>query len=257
MPTTGGSVLLEGSIPPDDAFVVKKLRAAGAIILAKVNMSEFASGARPQLARRPVAQSARSRAHAVGIVGRHRRRHRRRLRDRSAWAPTPADRFAVRRRPTASSVSSRRTGCSAATASFRSRSASTPAGRWRAASYDVAVALGVMTGVDPADAATKKSEGKFETDYTKFLKADALKGARIGVARDFIGADPDVDWVVDSALDAMRKAGATHRRRALSQVAARREGRVLQRGPLSRIPGADRRLPRARRAEVSEERSTR
>ena len=45
LPTTGGSVLLEGSIPPDDAFVVKKLRAAGAIILAKVNMSEFASGA--------------------------------------------------------------------------------------------------------------------------------------------------------------------------------------------------------------------
>ena len=46
LPTTGGSVLLEGSIPPDDAFVVKKLRAAGAIVLAKVNMSEFASGAR-------------------------------------------------------------------------------------------------------------------------------------------------------------------------------------------------------------------
>jgi amidase len=45
MPTTGGSVLLEGSMPPDDAFVVKKLREAGAIILAKVNMSEFASGA--------------------------------------------------------------------------------------------------------------------------------------------------------------------------------------------------------------------
>ncbi len=45
MPTTGGSVLLEGSIPPDDAFVVKKLRAAGAVIVAKANLSEFASGA--------------------------------------------------------------------------------------------------------------------------------------------------------------------------------------------------------------------
>src|SRR5260221_326198 len=44
LPTTGGSVLLEGSIPPDDAFIVKRLRAAGAIVLAKVNMSEFASG---------------------------------------------------------------------------------------------------------------------------------------------------------------------------------------------------------------------
>ncbi|HEX6165131.1 MAG TPA: amidase family protein, partial [Vicinamibacterales bacterium] len=45
MPTTGGSVLLEGAIPPDDAFVVKKLRAAGAVIVAKLNLSEFASGA--------------------------------------------------------------------------------------------------------------------------------------------------------------------------------------------------------------------
>src|SRR5436309_15477837 len=44
MPTTGGSILLEGAIPSKDAFVVKKLRAAGAIILAKVNLSEFASG---------------------------------------------------------------------------------------------------------------------------------------------------------------------------------------------------------------------
>src|SRR5207249_3131524 len=46
--------------------------------------------------------------------------------------------------------------------------------------YDVAAALGVMTGIDPADAATKKSEGKFVTDYTKGLNAGALKGARIG-----------------------------------------------------------------------------
>jgi len=74
---------------------------------------------------------------------------------------------------------------------------------------DVAVALGLLTVVDPADAATKKSEGRFETDYTKYLKADALTGARIGIARDFLGADPDVDWAVDAALAAMRKAGAT------------------------------------------------
>src|ERR1700719_2977601 len=74
---------------------------------------------------------------------------------------------------------------------------------------DVAVALGIMTGVDPADAATKKSDGRFDTDYTKYLKADALKGARIGIARDFLGADPDVDWVVDASLAEMRRAGAT------------------------------------------------
>jgi amidase len=72
---------------------------------------------------------------------------------------------------------------------------------------DVAVALGAMTGIDPADAATEKSEGKFSTDYTKDLKTDALKGARIGIARDFLGADPDVDWVIEASLDAC-KAGA-------------------------------------------------
>jgi amidase len=74
---------------------------------------------------------------------------------------------------------------------------------------DVAVALGTMTGIDPADDATKKSAGKFSTDYTKDLRVDALKGARIGIARDFLGADPDVDWVIEASLDAMRKAGAT------------------------------------------------
>jgi amidase len=74
---------------------------------------------------------------------------------------------------------------------------------------DVAVALGLMTGIDPTDAATNKSEGKFSTNYTRDLKTDALKGARIGIARDFRGNDPDVDWVVEASLDAMRKAGAT------------------------------------------------
>jgi amidase len=63
--------------------------------------------------------------------------------------------------------------------------------------------------MDPADPATRKADGKSETDYAKYLKADALAGARIGIARDFLGADPDVDWVVDASLEAMRKAGAT------------------------------------------------
>src|SRR4029453_15724050 len=52
-------------------------------------------------------------------------------------------------------------------------------------------ALGIMAGVDPADGATAKSQGNARTDYTQDLKTDALKGARVGVARDFLGADPD------------------------------------------------------------------
>ena len=64
-------------------------------------------------------------------------------------------------------------------------------------------------GVDEADAATRKSDGRVERDYTQYLDAGALDGARIGVARDFLGQDGDVDWIVEAALEAMKAAGAT------------------------------------------------
>jgi amidase len=75
--------------------------------------------------------------------------------------------------------------------------------------YDVAVALGVMTGVDPADEATKKSDGFFDNDYTRHLDANALDGARIGIMRDFLEQDSEVDWIVEASLQTMRDAGAT------------------------------------------------
>src|SRR5690606_8560365 len=68
--------------------------------------------------------------------------------------------------------------------------------------YDVAAVLGVIAGADPADAVTKT--GKPEADYTKFLTTGAFKGARIGVGRDFMGQDPEVDWAIEAALDVMR-----------------------------------------------------
>jgi amidase len=74
---------------------------------------------------------------------------------------------------------------------------------------DVAAARGILTGVDAADAATRKSEGRFETDYTRPLNADALAGARIGIARNFVGQDADVDWVIDVGVSTMRRKGAT------------------------------------------------
>ena len=75
--------------------------------------------------------------------------------------------------------------------------------------YDVAALLSVIAGVDAADGATKAGEGHHVADYTQALKVDALKGARIGVARDFFGQDDDVDWVMEASLDVMRKQGAT------------------------------------------------
>jgi amidase len=208
MPTTGGSVLLEGSVPPDDAFLVKKLRAAGAIIIAKVNLSEFASGAAHSslggqilnphnLTRTPAGSSggtgaAIAAAYAVVGLGSDT--------GGSIRGPSTANGI-VGLKPTHGLLS--RDGIIPLALSFDT------GGPMARSVYDIAASLGVMTGVDAADAATRKSEGRVETEYTKYLKADALKGARIGIARDFLGADSDVDWVVDAALDAMRRGGAT------------------------------------------------
>ncbi len=208
LPTTGGSLLLEGWIPPDDAFVVKKLRDAGAIIIAKLNMSEFASGAaRSSLggaalnphdpSRTPSGSSggtgvAIAAAYATVGMGTDT--------GGSIRGPSTSNGI-VGLKPTHGLLS--RDGIIPLALSFDT------GGPMARSVADVAVTLGIMTGVDPADEATKKSAGKFETDYTKFLKADALKGARIGVARDFLGADGDVDWVMEAAIAAMKKAGAT------------------------------------------------
>jgi amidase len=208
MPTTAGSVLLEGSIPPADAFLVKKLRAAGAIILAKVNMSEFASaGAYSSLG----GQShnphdlLRTPSGSSGGVG---------VAIAAAYAPLGMGTDtggSIRGPSTANGVVGLKP-----THGLLSRDGIVPlalsfdtGGPMARSVYDVAAALGVMTGIDPADSATEKSAGKSSTDYTKSLDAKALDGARIGIARDFMGQDPDVDWVIDSALGAMRRAGAT------------------------------------------------
>lgn len=208
LPTTGGSVLLEGSIPPDDAFIVKKLRDAGAIVIAKVNLSEFASGgAFSSLGgqthnphdplRTPSGSSGGTGASiaaayaALGLgtdTG------------GSVRGPSTSNGI-VGLKPTHGLLS--RDGIIPLALSFDTGG---PMARNVA---DIAVALGLMTGVDPADAATKKSEGKFETDYTKFLNASGLKGARIGIARDFMGQDPEVDWVIEASIAAMKTAGAT------------------------------------------------
>ncbi len=208
LPTTAGSVLLAGSMPPDDAFLVAKLRAAGAIVLAKVNMSEFASGGAMSslggrtrnphdLLRTPGGSSggtgaAIAAAYAQVGLGTDT--------GGSVRSPSTANGIAGLK-PTLGLLS--RDGIVPLALSFDT------AGPMARHVYDVAAALGVMTGVDPADEATVRSRGRFETDYTQYLDANALAGARIGVARDFLGQDGDVDWVVEASLDVMREAGAT------------------------------------------------
>jgi amidase len=208
MPTTGGSILLEGSMPPDDAFVAGKLRAAGAVIVAKVNLSEFASGAAHSsiggqilnphdLTRSPSGSSGGTGASIAAAF---------------AMAGLGTDTGGSVRGPaTANGIAALKT-----TMGLVSRDGVIPlalsfdtVGPMARSVYDVAALLSVIAGVDPADASTKTGEGRAAADYTQSLKADALTGARLGIARDFLGQDTDVDWVMDASLEAMRKQGAT------------------------------------------------
>jgi len=227
MPTTGGSQLMEGSIPPDDAFVVKKLRAAGAIILAKVNLSEWAGGGGsvsgatdPEVLKKGAVPNGSSTAGGQTL--------------------NPHD---LTRGPAGSSGG---TGASIAagfaqfglgtdtggsvrgpssvngivglkpTHGLLSRDGIIPlalsfdtGGPMARSVYDIAISLNVMTGVDPADAATKKSSGKTIPDYTTALKTGSLKGARIGVARDFTGKNAEVDRIFNESVATLTKLGAT------------------------------------------------
>lgn len=207
MPTTAGSFMLQGSVPPDDAFLVRQLREAGAIILAKLNMSEFASGGAmnsldgptynphdPQ--RTPSGSSggtgaAIAAAYATIGLGTDT--------GGSVRGPSSANGI-VGIKPTLGLLS--RDGIVPLALSFDT------AGPMARNVYDVAVALGVMAGVDPADAATAGSTGNYERDYTQFLDDEALKGARIGIARVFMESDGEVDWIIEAALETMRDAGA-------------------------------------------------
>lgn len=208
MPTTAGSLLLEGSLPPDDAFLVQQLREAGAIILGKLNMSEFASGAmrssiggmmrNPHDTQRiPGGSSGGSGiATAAGYVpltlgtdtgG-------------SIRSPSAANGI-VGLKPTMGALS--RDGVVPLALSFDT------AGPMARNVSDIALAMGVMIGVDGQDAATAESKGKYSQGFTAKLNPQALKGARIGVARDYLGADSDVDWVFESALSTLKAQGAT------------------------------------------------
>ena len=208
MPTTAGSLLLAGSLPPDDAFIVEKLRSAGAIILAKLNMSELASGVTMSsvggfirnphdIERSPAGSSggtgaAISAAFAQLGIGTDT--------GGSVRGPTTANGIAGLK-PTHGLLS--RDGIVPLALSFDM------AGPMARHVYDVAAMLGVMTGIDPDDVATSKSSNRFETNYTQFLDVSALGDARIGIARDFLGQDTEVDWIIEASLEAMRAEGAT------------------------------------------------
>jgi amidase len=212
MPTTGGSLSLAEYTPATDATITQKLRNAGAIILAKVNLHEFAiwgetvSSIRGQtlnpydLIRTPGGSSGGTGAgvaanFAIAGIGTDT--------VNSIRSPASAN-SVVGIRPTLGLVS--RTGV--IPYSF-TQDAAGPLAR---TVTDAAKMLNVLVGYDPDDPATAWSVGNIEKDYTKFLKADGVKGKRIGVLRSFFGNAPiheEVNTVANKAVEDLWKLGAT------------------------------------------------
>jgi amidase len=226
LPTTAGSQLLHGSAPSSDAFVVKKLRDAGAIILAKVNMSEFAgSGGSVSGATDPKVLKAGRVPNGFSSEGGQTHNPHDLTKGPSGSSggtgASIAASFAqfglgtdtggsVRGPSSANGIVGLKPTCG-----LMSRNGIVPlalsfdtGGPMARSVYDVAVALGVMTGVDPGDAATAASQGHLQHDYMQYLKKGSLKGARIGIARDFMGQDAGTDAVVEQAIVTLKKLGA-------------------------------------------------
>jgi amidase len=212
MPTTGGSLSLAGYVPSTDATITEKLRAAGAIILAKVNLHEFAlwgetvSSVRGQtlnpydLSRTPGGSSGGTGAgvaanFAIAGIGTDT--------VNSIRSPASAN-CLVGIRPTLGLVS--RAGV--IPYSF-TQDAVGPLAR---NVTDAVKVLNVLVGYDSKDSVTATGVGHAEQDYTKFLDANGVRGKRIGVLRAFFGKAPvhaEVNEVANEAVETLRRLGAT------------------------------------------------
>jgi amidase len=214
MMTTAGSWALEGNRAAQDSGVAERLRAAGAILLAKASLSEWAnfrstnsisgwSGRGGQCAnpwamdRNPCGSSSGSGAavsanFCAGAIGTET--------NGSIVCPSSVN-GVVGVKPTVGLAS--RAGIIPIAHSYDT------AGPMTRTVADAAAILGAMVGVDPRDAATRSSEGNSFTDYTQFLDPDGLRGARIGVERSFFGVDARFDDLMEEAIRVMASAGAT------------------------------------------------
>ena len=213
MHTSAGSLALAESFAPEDAHVVTKLRAAGAIILGKANMSEWAN--------------ARGRGAIGGWSGRGRLTRNPYALDRSAGGSSSGTAAAVSANLAAGAIGTETLGsimtpsalCGIVgikpTVGLVSRRGIIPvsytqdtAGPMCRTVRDAAMLLSAIAGPDPRDKATTEGSIRRVTDYTASLTADGLRGARIGIARNLFGDSLMADRVIERALDAMRDAGA-------------------------------------------------
>jgi len=213
MTTTAGSLALQGSIPLRDAFLVERLRAAGAVLLGKTNLSEWANF--------------RGSLSTSGWSGRGGQTRNPYALDRNPSGSSSGSAVAVSASLCAVAVGTETDGSILSPSSYNgivgikptlgliSRSGIIPiahsqdtAGPMARSVTDAAILLGVLAGTDPADPATAQSSAKSQRDYTPILDPGGLRGARLGVARNFFGFHPQVDELMESALAEMKRQGA-------------------------------------------------
>jgi len=214
MTTTAGSLALGGSIPLQDSFVAKKLRDAGAVIIGKTNLSEWANF--------------RSSHSSSGWSGRGGQTKNPYVLDRNPCGSSSGTGAAIAANLATIGVGTETDGSVVCpsnanslvgikpTLGLISRAGIVPiahsqdtAGPMCRTVTDAAILLGALTGIDPRDNDTKASAGKSLADYTKSLDANGLKGARIGVHRKGFGFNDAVDKLMKDCIDIIKRRGAT------------------------------------------------
>jgi amidase len=211
--TTAGSYALENVPVKQDSFVASKLREAGAIILGKANMSEWAYF--------------RSTRGSSGWSARGGQTKNPYILTRSPCGSSSGSGAAVAANLVAVSLGTETDGsivCPSAansivgiktTMGLVSRSGVVPGahsqdvvGPMARTVADAATVLGALTGIDPRDPKTAESRGKAHTDYTQFLDPNGLKGTRIGVARNYFGYHEKIDALINRSIEVMKQQGA-------------------------------------------------
>jgi amidase len=213
MMTTAGSLALEGSIAKQDSFVAKQLRAAGAVILGKTNLSEWANF--------------RSTHSSSGWSGRGGQTRNPYVLDRNTSGSSSGSGAGVAANLCSVAVGTETDGSIVSpsamnglvgikpTVGLIGRSGIIPisinqdtAGPMARTVADVAALLTALAGIDPNDSFTNANAGHVANDYSAFLDPNGLRGARLGIARKFFGYNRDVDALMESAIAEMKKAGA-------------------------------------------------
>ena len=213
MMTTAGSLALAGTSAPDDAFIVKKLREAGAVLLGKTNLSEWANF--------------RSTRSSSGWSGRGRQTRNPFALDRNPCGSSSGSGAAVSGNMCALTIGTETNGsivCPSSangvvgikpTVGLWSRDGIIPisetqdtAGPMGRTVADAATLLGACAGVDSSDPRTSESEGNSKTDYTEFLDPNALKGKRLGMLEGVFGYHEKVDEVFNKVVEIFEAQGA-------------------------------------------------